>query len=71
MCEKTHIFKHNIFFSKKKKKPQKHQFGLQEPFYKDFIFILQGEVRNFSDVEKFVLYLKLPTGDTSSEDLRR
>uniref|UniRef100_A0A8W8MCJ6 RFX-type winged-helix domain-containing protein n=1 Tax=Magallana gigas TaxID=29159 RepID=A0A8W8MCJ6_MAGGI len=30
-----------------------------------------GEVRNFSDVEKFVLYLKLPTGDTSSEDLRR
>lgn len=70
MCENTHIFKHNIFFSKKKN-PKKHQFGLQEPLNKDFIFILQGEVRNFSDVEKFVLYLKLPTGDTSSEDLRR
>ncbi|XP_062580669.1 uncharacterized protein LOC134242586, partial [Saccostrea cucullata] len=31
---------------------------------------LLGEIKNLSDVEKFVLYLKLPTGDTSSEDLR-
>ncbi|XP_061191008.1 uncharacterized protein LOC133199164 [Saccostrea echinata] len=32
---------------------------------------LLGEIKNLSDVEKFVLYLKLPTGDTSSEELRR